>query len=195
MDVVSGGEYARAKAAGVDHLVEFRLTDYRHVDEEFDRIVVVGMMEHVGQPQYATFFKTMRRNLKPDGIALVHTCGRSTPPNVTAPWIGKYIFPGSYIPAMSEVLAEIERSDLIVTDVEVWRTHYIKTLQAWRDKFETNKAEIEALYDAEFIRMWRYYLVVSEIGFSHLANVIFHFQLTRHQTAVPVTRDYLLQDA
>ena len=182
---------ARARAEGLADRVEIRLTDYRHVRAQFDRITVVGMLEHVGQPQYDTFFATLRRNLAPDGVALVHTCGRSTPPNVTAPWIGKYIFPGSYIPAMSEVLRAIEPNDLIVTDIEVWRTHYIKTLQAWRARFEDNRDRIETMYDARFIRMWRYYLVISEVGFAHLSNVIFQFQITRDPTAVPITRDYL----
>lgn len=181
----------RAKAMGVSDLIEWRLVDYRHVREEFERIVVVGMMEHVGQPQYATFFDRMHRNLSPDGVALVHTIGRATPPGLAAPFINKYIFPGAYVPAMSEVLTEIERNKLIVTDIEVWRTHYVDTLRAWQDRFEQNRAEIEAMYDARFIRMWRYYLIASEIGFTHLENVIFHFQLARRQLAVPRTRDYM----
>ena len=183
----------RIAAAGLADRIEIRLTDYRAVAEEFDRIVVVGMLEHVGQPQYATFFAKLRQNLAPNGIALVHTIGRSTPPSVTAPWIGKYIFPGSYIPALSEVATEIERNDLILTDLEVWRMHYVHTLRAWRDRFEANRDRIGTIYDARFIRMWRFYLVVSEIGFTHLANVVFQFQITRHQTAAPLTRDYLLQ--
>ena len=181
----------RAEAMGVSDLIEWRLVDYRNVREEFDRIVVVGMMEHVGQPQYATFFDRMHRNLSPDGVALVHTIGRATPPGLAAPFINKYIFPGAYVPAMSEVLTEIERNKLIVTDIEVWRTHYVDTLRAWQDRFEQNRAEIEAMYDARFIRMWRYYLIASEIGFTHLENVIFHFQLARRQLAVPRTRDYM----
>jgi len=181
----------RAEAMGVSDLIEWRLVDYRNVREEFDRIVVVGMMEHVGQPQYATFFDRMHRNLSPDGVALVHTIGRATPPGLAAPFINKYIFPGAYVPAMSEVLTEIERNKLIVTDIEVWRTHYVDTLRAWQDQFEQNRAEIEAMYDARFIRMWRYYLIASEIGFTHLENVIFHFQLARRQLAVPRTRDYM----
>ena len=181
----------RAKAMGVSDLIEWRLVDYRHVREEFERIVVVGMMEHVGQPQYATFFDRMHRNLSPDGVALVHTIGRATPPGLAAPFINKYIFPGAYVPAMSEVLTEIERNKLIVTDIEVWRTHYVDALRAWQDRFEQNRAEIEAMYDARFIRMWRYYLIASEIGFTHLENVIFHFQLARRQLAVPRTRDYM----
>ncbi|MCP5076407.1 MAG: class I SAM-dependent methyltransferase [Rhodobacteraceae bacterium] len=186
-------EYARkrAEAAGVGDKIEFRLIDYRDVKEEFDRIVVVGMLEHVGQPQYPTFFRKLRENLKPDGVALVHTIGRSTPPGRTSPWIHKYIFPGGYAPAMSETMREIEKQGLIATDVEVWRGHYARTLRHWQDKFETNLDAIRDLYDDRFLRMWRYYLVVSEMSFSQLGMVIFQFQLSRDQMAVPGTRDYL----
>lgn len=181
----------RAEAAGVADQIEWRLIDYRAIQEKFDRIVVVGMMEHVGQPQYDTFFGQIKNCLAPDGIALVHTIGRATPPGLAAPFIDKHIFPGAYVPAMSEVLAKIERNRLVVADIETWRMHYVDTLRAWQDKFEANKDKIEALYDATFIRMWRYYLIASEIGFTHLDNMIFHFQLAHHQTAVPLTREYL----
>jgi len=182
---------ARAEAEGLSEQTEFRLTDYRDVAEEFDRIVVVGMLEHVGQPQYHTFFKQIRRNLKPDGIALVHTIGRSTPPDALSPWFNKYIFPGGYSPAMSEVMCEIEKSDLFATDVEVWRMHYVKTLQHWRARFESNIDPIRALYDDRFCRMWRYYLIASELSFSVLGMVVFQFQISRDQMAVPLTRDYM----
>ena len=185
---------ARAEAEGLSDQIEFRLTDYRDVTEEFDRIVVVGMLEHVGQPQYRTFFRQIRRNLKPDGIALVHTIGRSTPPDALSPWFNKYIFPGGYSPAMSEVMCEIEKSDLFATDIEVWRMHYVKTLQHWRDRFETNIDAIAALYDARFCRMWRYYLIASELSFSVLGMVVFQFQISRDQMAVPLTRDYMFDD-
>lgn len=186
-------EYAkkRADAAGVGDKIEFRLIDYREVIEEFDRIVVVGMMEHVGQPQYPTFFGKLRENLKPDGVALVHTIGRSTPPGRTSPWIHKYIFPGGYAPAMSEAMKEIEKQGLVATDVEVWRGHYASTLQRWQDKFEVNLEAIGSLYDDRFLRMWRYYLVVSEAAFKELGMVVFQFQLSRDSGAVPETRDYL----
>lgn len=186
-------EYAkkRADAAGVADKIEFRLIDYRDVNEEFDRIVVVGMMEHVGQPQYPTFFRKLRENLKPDGVALVHTIGRTTPPGRTSPWIHKYIFPGGYAPAMSEAMTEIEKQGLVATDVEVWRGHYARTLQRWQDKFEVNLEAIGSLYDDRFLRMWRYYLVVSETAFKELGMVVFQFQLSRDPTAVPETRDYL----
>ncbi len=182
---------ARAEAEGLSDLVEFRLTDYRDVAEAFDRIVVVGMLEHVGEPHYRSFFKQIRRNLKPDGIALVHTIGRSTPPDALSPWFNKYIFPGGYSPAMSEVMGAIEKSDLFVTDVEVWRMHYVKTLQHWRNRFESNIDPIRSLYDDRFCRMWRYYLIASELSFSVLGMVIFQFQISRDQTAVPLTRDYM----
>ena len=182
---------ARIAAAGLTDRIEIRLTDYRDVDETFDRILVVGMIEHVGQPQYATFFDTLRRNLAPDGIALLHTIGRSTPPNTTAPWVGKYIFPGSHIPSLSELATGTENADLVVTDIEVWRLHYARTLRAWRARFEDNRDRIEAMYDARFVRMWRFYLVITEVAFVHLANVVFQLQITRDQTAVPLTRDYL----
>ena len=182
---------ARVRATGLADRVEIRLTDYRDVTETFDRITVVGMLEHVGQPQYATFFRQMRQRLAPDGVALLHTIGRSTPPNVTAPWIGKYIFPGSYTPALSEIARETERAGLVLTDVEVWRGHYARTLQEWRARFEANRAQIEAMHDARFGRMWEYYLTVCEVGFTHLSNVVFQCQITRDPLAVPVTRGYM----
>lgn len=186
-------EYAkkRADAAGVADKIEFRLIDYRDVNEEFDRIVVVGMMEHVGQPQYPRFFGKLRENLKPDGVALVHTIGRSTPPGRTSPWIHKYIFPGGYVPAMSEAMKEIEKQGLVATDIEVWRGHYARMLQRWQDKFEANLEAIGSLYDDRFLRMWRYYLVASETAFKELGMVVFQFQLSRDPAAVPETRDYL----
>ena len=184
----------RAEAAGLADRIEWRLVDYRAVREEFDRIVVVGMLEHVGLPNYPTFFDRIRRNLGPDGIALVHTIGRATPPGLTAPFIDKYIFPGCYTPSLSEVMRDVERSNLIATDIEVWRMHYVHTLRAWQDRFETNRDAIRDLHDDCFVRMWRYYLVASEVGFTHLANEVFQIQLTRHQEAAPLTRDYMCAD-
>ncbi|SMY05910.1 SAM-dependent methyltransferase [Flavimaricola marinus] len=183
----------RAKSEGLDHLIDFRLMDYRHVKEQFDRIVVVGMLEHVGRPQFQTFFRKMHENLKADGVAVVHTIGRSGPPNVTAPWIGKYIFPGCYTPAMSEVLSEVEKRGLIITDIEVLRLHYARTIRHWSDNFERNVETVRSMYDDRFVRMWRYYLAASEIGFTHMGNVIFQFQIAHDQAAVPLTRDYLLE--
>ncbi len=181
----------RAQAAGVADRIEFRLMDYRDITETFDRVVVVGMLEHVGQPQFATFFAKIAGLLNANGIGLIHTIGRFTPPGLTAPFIDKYIFPGCYIPSMSELLQHTERNRLVVTDVEVWRLHYAKTLRAWKDRFEQNLDAVRALYDDRFARMWRYYLVAGEIGFTHLDNEIFHLQFAKSQTAVPLTRDYL----
>ncbi|MGH1368267.1 MAG: class I SAM-dependent methyltransferase [Maritimibacter sp.] len=185
--------YARekAEAAGVADRIDFRLVDYRDVDELFDRIVVVGMMEHVGQPQYAQFIQQLEKNLSPNGISLVHTIGRTTPPGQTSPFINKYIFPGGYAPAMSEVMAEVEKTSLMPMDIEVWRTHYAQTLIHWQEKFEANVDAVRALYDDKFVRMWRYYLVASEMSFSELGLVIFQFQMAHQEAAVPVTREYL----
>jgi len=181
----------RAEAAGVSDRIEWHLTDYRDVREEFDRIVVIGMLEHVGQPQYDTFFSQIRRCLKPDGIALVHTIGRRSPPGALSPWSNKYIFPGGYAPAMSEVMEAVQDNALFATDVEVWRMHYVKTLLHWQDRFEANHDQIAAMYDERFCRMWRYYLVMSELSFSVLGMVVFQFQLARDQEAVPLARDYM----
>lgn len=185
--------YARekAQAAGVADQIDFRLMDYRDVDELFDRIVVVGMMEHVGQPQYPVFFDQLSKNLSPNGAALVHSIGRTTPPGQTSPFINKYIFPGGYAPAMSEVMSEVEKTSLMPMDIEVWRTHYAQTLIHWQEKFEANVAAVRALYDERFVRMWRYYLAASEMSFSELGLVIFQYQLAHQEAAVPVTREYL----
>ncbi|MZR12326.1 methyltransferase domain-containing protein [Maritimibacter sp. DP07] len=181
----------RAEAAGVADKVTFRLEDYRDLDETFDRVVVVGMMEHVGQPQYPVFLNQIARVLDPKGIALVHTIGRTTPPGQTSPFIHKYIFPGGYIPALSEVMTEVEKTDLLPTDIEVWRDHYIRTLQAWKDKFEANVDAVREMFDERFVRMWRYYLTASEMSFAELGLVIFQIQMAHDQHAVPTNREYL----
>ena len=182
---------ARAKAEGLDDRVEFRLADYRTLDETFDRIVSVGMFEHVGVPYYREYFRHVRQKLTDDGIALIHTIGRPTPPGTTSPWIAKYIFPGGYIPAMSEVMTAVEKEDLWSTDIEVWRLHYAETLKNWHDRFMANRDRAKELYDERFCRMWRYYLVASELTFRYNKQCVFQFQLTRRQDAVPLTRDYL----
>jgi cyclopropane-fatty-acyl-phospholipid synthase len=181
----------RARAEGLDRQVEFRLLDYRKVEGAFDRIVSVGMFEHVGLPQYGTYFDCVRRLLKPDGVALIHTIGNPGTPEATGPWIRKYIFPGGYIPAMSECLRAIETSDLWITDVEVLRLHYAETLRHWRLRFEANLDRVRALYDDRFCRMWRYYLAGSEMSFRHGKQAVFQFQLAHKRDAVPLTRDYL----
>ena len=186
---------ARARAEGLERQVDFRLLDYRHVTEEFDRIVSVGMFEHVGVPHYAEYFNHIHDLLVPDGVALVHTIGRSAPPNVTSPWIAKYIFPGGYVPALSDVANVIEEANLITADIEVLRLHYADTLRDWRARFEANIDKATALYDEKFCRMWRYYLVASEVTFRLDRQVVFQFQLTKTQQAVPVTRNYLYENA
>ena len=185
---------ARAEAAGLSDRVEFRLQDYREVPETFDRIVSVGMFEHVGVPHYREYFHHVHNKLSDDGVALIHTIGRSGPPGTTSPWVAKYIFPGGYVPAMSEALRAIEHQKLWATDVEVWRLHYAETLKHWHARFMERIDEARALYDDRFTRMWRYYLLASELSFRHSRQVVFQFQLARRLDAVPLTRDYIYED-
>ncbi|MEC5325571.1 cyclopropane-fatty-acyl-phospholipid synthase family protein [Aurantimonas sp. A3-2-R12] len=182
---------ARARTSGLADRVRFRLQDYRQVEESFDRVVSVGMFEHVGVPHYREFFDTLRQRLSEDGVALLHTIGRADGPSATNPWLAKYIFPGGYSPALSELLAEVERSGLYVTDIEIWRLHYAETLQAWRLRFEAELDRVREIYDERFCRMWRFYLVISELAFRQGGHVVFQIQLARKQDAVPLTRDYL----
>ncbi|MFY0690516.1 MAG: class I SAM-dependent methyltransferase [Paracoccaceae bacterium] len=181
----------RARAAGLQDQLEFRLMDYRAVEGAFDRIVSVGMFEHVGVPHYREFFAQVHRLLKPDGVALIHTIGRSSPPGTTSSFIAKYIFPGGYVPALSETMRAIEHEDLGTTDIEIWRLHYAETLRHWRARFGANLDRIRTLFDDRFCRMWRYYLTASELTFRHDHQVVFQFQLSHRQDAVPLTRDYL----
>ncbi len=181
----------RVRAAGLHDRVEIRRIDYREIGERFDRIVSVGMFEHVGVPHYDAYFRGLRELLAEDGVALVHTIGRRGPPGRTSPWIEKYIFPGGYVPALSEMSRAIERQGLWLTDLEVWRLHYARTLRHWHDRFTANIAAARALYDDRFCRMWRYYLAASEQTFRHGGQVVFQAQLARRQDAVPLTRDYL----
>ena len=182
---------ARAQAEGLADRAVFRLMDYRDVTGQFDRIVSVGMFEHVGVPQYRAFFDTLRGLLTDDGVALVHTIGRAPPPGSTNPWISKYIFPGGYVPALSEVMAAVEREGLWQTDIEIWRLHYAETLRHWLARFEANLDKAQVLYDARFCRMWRFYLVACEQTFRLNRQCVFQLQLARKQDAVPLTRDYL----
>lgn len=181
----------RAEEAGLADRIDIRIEDYRGIGETFDRIVSVGMFEHVGQPQYDTYFGKCRDMLTEEGVALIHTIGRSNPPGITSQFIDKYIFPGGYIPALSEMSAAIERQGLVLDDLEVWRLHYAKTLRAWADRFEAGIDTARALYDERFCRMWRYYLVASEMAFVHGNQVVFQAQISRRNDAVPITRDYL----
>ena len=182
---------ARAEAAGMADKVRFELKDYRDVGGQFDRIVSVGMFEHVGVPHYRAYFDTVHDRLSPDGVALIHTIGRAAPPGSTSPWITKYIFPGGYVPALSEMSAAVEKSGLYPTDVEVWRLHYADTLRHWHDRFMSRAEEAEQLFDARFVRMWRYYLKASEMSFRHARQCVFQMQLAHRQDAVPLTRDYI----
>ncbi|MCP5368138.1 MAG: class I SAM-dependent methyltransferase [Hyphomicrobiales bacterium] len=181
----------RAAEAGLADRARFFLRDYRKVDSQFDRIVSVGMFEHVGVSYYRTYFNKVRELLADDGVAVLHTIGRMEPPGATNPWIRKYIFPGGYIPALSEVVAAIEKARLWITDVEVLRLHYAETLRHWRQRFMANRDKALALYDERFCRMWEFYLVGSEISFRHMGNVVFQIQMARRQDAVPLTRSYI----
>ena len=181
----------RARATGLDKHARFELRDYRAVDSTFDRIVSVGMFEHVGARHFAEFFGKAERLLRPDGVMLLHSIGRSEPPGDTNPWIRKYIFPGGYIPALSEVLAAIERTELYVLDVEILRLHYAETLKAWRERFRARWNDAAALYDERFCRMWDFYLAGSEATFRAGGYMVFQILLGRKQDAVPLTRDYI----
>ena len=184
---------ARAEAAGVGDRVTFELLDYRALRGQWDRVVSVGMFEHVGTPHYATFFAAIATALAPDGVALVHAIGRSHGPSVTNPWLGKYIFPGGYSPALSEVLPPAERSGLIVTDIEILRLHYAETLRHWRGNLDRHRADIAALYDERFCRMFEFYLAGAELAFRHQGHMVWQMQLARQVDAVPLTRDYIAQ--
>jgi cyclopropane-fatty-acyl-phospholipid synthase len=182
---------ARAEAAGLSRLARFALCDYRDLGGQFDRIVSVGMFEHVGQPNYLAFFDTLHERLTPDGIAVIHSIGRRDPPNVTDPFIRKYIFPGGYIPALSETTAAVERSGLWITDIEILRLHYAETLRHWRERFAAERGAIARIYDERFCRMWEYYLAISEFSFRAGRHMNFQLQLARRVEALPMTRDYM----
>jgi cyclopropane-fatty-acyl-phospholipid synthase len=174
--------------------VDFRLQDYRDVNERYDRIVSVGMFEHVGVRFYYIYFGVIARALEDDGIALLHSIGRSDRPYYTNPWIARYIFPGGYIPSLSEVLPAIERVGLLVTDIEILRLHYAETLKAWRERFLAQREEAERLCDQRFIRMWEFYLAASEIAFRDQNLMVFQIQMTKRQGVVPITRDYIARE-
>jgi len=181
----------RAGEKNLTNQVEFRLQDYRDIPERFDRIVSVGMFEHVGVGHYDAFFRKCAQMLNDDGVMLLHSIGRSEGPNYTNPWIAKYIFPGGYIPSLSEVLPAIERSGLLVTDIEILRLHYAETLKSWRERFMARKEEAERVYDDRFVRMWEFYLAASEMAFRKQAMMNFQIQLVKRQDVVPMTRDYI----
>src|SRR5690606_21510418 len=181
----------RAKDEGLADRAKFELTDYRNIDEKFDRLVSVGMFEHVGVGHFAEYFQHVARLMKPDGVFLLHAIGRADGPGATNPFIRKYIFPGGYIPALSEVLPHIEKAGLYVTDVEILRLHYAETLKAWRERFLANRDRAKALYDERFCRMWEFYLSGSEAAFRWQDLMVFQIQVAKKNDVVPLTRDYI----
>jgi len=183
----------RAEEAGLAGRVRFELMDYRAWDKQVDRIVSVGMFEHVGIVNYAAFFRTLRDALKPEGVALVHAIGRMSGPAHTNPWLAKYIFPGGYSPALSEVLPAIEKAGLWVTDLEVLRLHYALTIADWRRRFAANREAIKALYDERFCRMFEFYLAGCEYTFRHGDHMNWQVQLTRERMALPLARDWMFR--
>lgn len=181
----------RAKAAGLADRVVFELMDYRAITGQFDRIVSVGMFEHVGAPNFAAFFNVVRDRLVEDGVALIHTIGRTAPRTATNPWIAEYIFPGGYVPSLSEMAEAIQDTGLRIGDIECLRLHYAMTLRCWFDRFSAKADVAASLKDDRFVRMWRYYLAACEQTFRHGPQDVFQFQLCRRPDAVPITRDYL----
>ena len=182
---------ARVAAEGLADHVRFELCDYREIREGYDRIVSVGMMEHVGLPQYRAYFGQISRLLGDQGVALIHTIGRSGRPSTLTPWFDRYIFPGGYNPALSEIMAPLQAQGLVLGDLEVWRGHYERTLREWRRRFEARIERAVELYDARLARMWRYYLVGAEVAFREYDNVVFQLQLSKQPLTLPMTRDYL----
>jgi cyclopropane-fatty-acyl-phospholipid synthase len=181
----------RAAAAGVADRVKFVLRDYREERGVYDRIVSVGMFEHVGVPHYKAFFRTLKGLLAEDGVALLHSIGRMDGPATTNPWIRKYIFPGGYAPSLSEVVPVVEKVGMWMTDVEILRLHYAETLKEWGARFQRNRDRIKALYDERFCRMWEFYLAGSEAAFRWGGHLNFQMQLAKRVDAVPLTRDYI----
>ena len=183
----------RAKELNLENQLHFKLIDYRELDEKFDRIVSVGMFEHVGRKFYRKFFSQVEKLLKDDGVSLIHTIGSVNPPRDPHPWITKYIFPGGYTPSLSEVSPHIEKSGLIVADIEVLRLHYMHTLRHWKENCLKNKEKIIQMFDERFFRMWEFYLAGCEMAFKWGDQVVYQFQLTKNYSSTPVTRDYIYQ--
>ena len=181
----------KAKELNLENQVDFRLIDYRQLNEKFDRIVSVGMFEHVGRKFYQTYFNTVSKLLNDNGVALIHTIGSSMPPRNPHPWITKYIFPGGYTPSLSEVSLPIEKSGLIITDLEVLRMHYAHTLRNWCERFTKNKDKVLKMFDERFYRMFNFYLKSCEMSFLHGDQVVYQLQLTKKLNTAPSTRDYI----
>ena len=186
-------EYSKKKTKelNLENQVEFKLMDYRQLDEKFDRVVSVGMLEHVGRKFYKNYFNQVSKLLNDDGIALIHTIGSVNPPRDPQPWITKYIFPGGYTPSLSEVANPIEKSGLAISDIEVLRMHYAHTLRHWKERFLGEKDRVLQMFDEKFFRMWEFYLTSCEMSFKWGDQVVFQFQLTKKITSVPTTRDYI----
>ncbi|MDA8831408.1 cyclopropane-fatty-acyl-phospholipid synthase family protein [Candidatus Pelagibacter bacterium] len=181
----------KAKELNLENQVTFKLIDYRQLDEKFDRIVSVGMFEHVGRKFYKNFFKKIDNLLKDDGVSLVHTIGSVNPPRDPHPWITKYIFPGGYTPSLSEVVTPVEKAGLIVSDIEVLKLHYSHTLRHWKENCIKNKIQIINMFDEKFFRMWEFYLASCESAFKWGDQVVYQFQLTKNYMSTPNTRDYI----
>ena len=181
----------KAKELNLENQVSFKMMDYRELNEKFDRIVSVGMFEHVGRKFYSKYFNKVSKLLKKDGVALIHTIGSVNPPRDPHPWITKYIFPGGYTPSLSEVIKPIENSGLIISDIEVLRMHYAHTLRNWKERFLNKKDRVLNMFDEKFFRMWEFYLTGCEMAFKWGDQVVFQFQLTKNYTSVPNTRDYI----
>ncbi|WP_158968931.1 SAM-dependent methyltransferase [Chachezhania sediminis] len=181
----------RVQDAGLSDRVELRLQDYRTITDPFDRIVSVGMLEHVGSPHFSEYFAKVAELLGPDGIALIHTIGRSSPPAPQSPWLNKYIFPGGYVPSLSELAVPIEDSWLMLDDIEILRLHYALTLREWLKRFEAQLPAVRTMHDERFVRMWRFYLIASIMTFEEQKLTVFQVQLSHKNNVVPITRDYL----
>ena len=188
-------EYSKKKAKELNlgNQVQFKLMDYRQVKEKYDRVVSVGMFEHVGRKFYKNYFRTVNKLLKEDGVALIHTIGSVVSPRDPHPWITKYIFPGGYTPSLSEIAGPIEKSGLIISDMEVLRMHYSHTLRHWKERFIGKKEEVLAMFDEKFFRMWEFYLASCEMTFKWGDQVVFQLQLSKKFDSVPNRRDYIYQ--
>jgi cyclopropane-fatty-acyl-phospholipid synthase len=182
---------ARANEKGLTQNARFLLQDYRSIPGPFQRIVSVGMFEHVGVDYYDGFFQRCHELLSDDGVMLLHAISRPDGPGITNPWIEKYIFPGGYIPALSEVLPAIEHAGLLVEGIEILHSHYAETLKAWRERFLARREEAARLYDERFVRMWEFYLAGSEMSFRKQNVMVFQIQLSKRQDVIPITRDYI----
>ena len=186
-------EYSKKKARelNLENQVQFKLIDYRQLNEKFDRIVSVGMFEHVGRKFYKTYFNSVKNLLNDNGVALIHTIGSINPPRNPHPWITKYIFPGGYTPSLSEIVDPIEKSGLIISDMEILQMHYSHTLRHWKERFLDKKDKVLGIFDEKFFRMWEFYLTGSEMVFKWGDLVVFQIQLTKNLSSVPITRDYI----